>query len=166
GGGEAEAAITDVTDPEGVEGCAARLRETLGPAAVVIVNAGIILTGERVEELELDAWRRVVDVNLTGAFLTSKAAIPQLRSAGDGALVLVSSVCGITASAGFGAYNASKHGVIGLMRTLANELGPDGVTVNAVCPGWVRTPMLGASIADADADPADLREFTDMTLIG
>jgi len=166
GGGEAEAAITDVTDPEGVDACAVRLRETLGPAAVVIVNAGIILTGERVEELELDAWRRVVDVNLTGAFLTSKAAIPQLRSAGDGALVLVSSVCGITASAGFGAYNASKHGVIGLMRTLANELSPDAVTVNAVCPGWVRTPMLGASIADADADPADLRGFTDMTLIG
>ena len=64
-------------------------------------------------------------------------------------MILVSSVCGLTASAGFGAYNASKHGVIGLMRTLANELGPDGVTVNAVCPGWVRTPMLGASIEDA-----------------
>jgi 3-oxoacyl-[acyl-carrier protein] reductase len=80
-------------------------------------------------------------------------------------LILVSSVCGLTASAGFGAYNASKHGVIGLMRTLANELGPDGVTVNAVCPGWVRTPMLGASIEDADADPENLRDFTDMTLI-
>jgi NAD(P)-dependent dehydrogenase (short-subunit alcohol dehydrogenase family) len=164
-GGEAEAAVADVSDPDGVAAGAARLREALGPAAVVVVNAGIILTGEHIEELELDAWRRVVDVNLTGAFLTSRAAIPQLRDAGDGALILVSSVCGITASAGFGAYNASKHGVIGLMRTLANELGPDGVTVNAVCPGWVRTPMLGASIADADADPADLREFTDMTLI-
>jgi NAD(P)-dependent dehydrogenase (short-subunit alcohol dehydrogenase family) len=166
GGGEAEAVVADVSDPAGVGAGAARLRETLGPAAVVVVNAGIILTGEHIEELELDAWRRVVDVNLTGAFLTSKAAIPQLRDAGDGALILVSSVCGITASAGFGAYNASKHGVIGLMRTLANELGPDGVTVNAVCPGWVRTPMLGASIEDADADPADPREFTDMTLIG
>jgi NAD(P)-dependent dehydrogenase (short-subunit alcohol dehydrogenase family) len=166
GGGEAAAAVADVSDPDGVGAGAAHLRETLGPAAVVVANAGIILTGERIEELELDAWRRVVDVNLTGAFLTCKAAIPQLREAGDGALILVSSVCGITASAGFGAYNASKHGVIGLMRTLANELGPDGVTVNAVCPGWVRTPMLGASIEDADADPADLREFTDMTLIG
>jgi NAD(P)-dependent dehydrogenase (short-subunit alcohol dehydrogenase family) len=166
GGGEAEGVVADVTDPAGVAAGAARLRETLGPASVAVVNAGIILTGEHIEELELDAWRRVVDVNLTGAFLTSKAAIPQLREAGDSALILVSSVCGITASAGFGAYNASKHGVIGLMRTLANELGPDGVTVNAVCPGWVRTPMLGASIEDADADPADLREFADMTLIG
>jgi NAD(P)-dependent dehydrogenase (short-subunit alcohol dehydrogenase family) len=105
-------------------------------------------------------------VNLTGAFLTSKAAIPQLREAGEGALILISSVCGLTASAGFGAYNASKHGVIGLMRTLANELGSDDVTVNAVCPGWVRTPMLGASIDHANANPEELSEFTDMTLIG
>jgi NAD(P)-dependent dehydrogenase (short-subunit alcohol dehydrogenase family) len=165
-GGEAEAVVADVTDPEAVDAGAARLREALGPAAVVVANAGIILTGEHVEELELDAWRRVVDVNLTGAFLTSKAAIPQLREAGEGALILVSSVCGLTASAGFGAYNASKHGVIGLMRTLANELGPDAITVNAVCPGWVRTPMLDASVEDANADPGDLTEFTDMTMIG
>ena len=165
-GGEAEAVVADITDRDAVDAGGARLREALGPAAVVVANAGVILTGEHIEELELDAWRRVIDVNLTGPFLTSKAAIPQLREAGDGALILVSSVCGLTASAGFGAYNASKHGVIGLMRTLANELGPDGVTVNAVCPGWVRTPMLGASIEDADADPEDLREFTDMTLIG
>ncbi len=165
-GGEAEAVVADITDSEAVEAGATQSEEALGPAAVVVANAGTILTGDHVEELERDAWCRVVDVNLTGAFLTSKAAIPQLREAGDGALILVSSVCGLTASAGFAAYNASKHGVIGLMRTLANELGPDGVTVNAVCPGWVRTPMLGASIEDADADPADLSEFTDMTLIG
>lgn len=165
-GGEAEAVVADITDPEAVDAGAARLREALGPAAVMVANAGIILTGEHIEELELDAWHRVVDANLTGAFLTSKAAIPQLREAGDGALILVSSVCGLTASAGFGAYNASKHGVIGLMRTLANELGPDGITVNAICPGWVRTPMLGASIEGSNADPADLGEFTDMTLIG
>jgi NAD(P)-dependent dehydrogenase (short-subunit alcohol dehydrogenase family) len=166
GGGVAEAVVADVTDPVAVDAGAARLREALGPADVVVVNAGIILTGEHVEELEVDAWRRVIDVNLTGAFLTSRAAISQLREARDGALILVSSVCGLTASVGFAAYNASKHGVIGLMRTLANELGPDGITVNALCPGWVRTPMLDTSIEEANADPADLGEFTDMTLIG
>ena len=164
-GGEAEAVVADVADPDAVRVGAAKLREVLGPAAVVVANAGIILTGERIEELELDAWRRVLDVNLTGAFLTSKAAVPQLREAGDGSLILVSSVCGLTASAGFGAYNASKPGLIGLMRTLANELGRDGVTVNAICPGWVRTPMLDASIDDADADSEDLSQFVDMTLI-
>jgi NAD(P)-dependent dehydrogenase (short-subunit alcohol dehydrogenase family) len=165
GGGEAEAVVANVTDPEAVDAGAARLRKALGPAAVVIANAGIILTGEHIEELDLDAWCRVIDVNLTGAFLTSRAAIPQLREAGDGTLILVSSVCGLTASAGFGAYNASKHGVIGLMRTLANELGSAGITVNAVCPGWVRTPMLDASVEDAEVDRGDLSSFTGMSLI-
>jgi NAD(P)-dependent dehydrogenase (short-subunit alcohol dehydrogenase family) len=65
----------------------------------------------------------------------------------------------------FGAYNASKHGVVGLMRTLANELGPDGITVNAVCPGWVRTPMLQASVEDAGTEPGDVSAFTGMNLI-
>jgi (+)-trans-carveol dehydrogenase len=165
GGGEAHPVVADITEPDAVEAGAAHLRGALGPAAVVIANAGIILTGEHIEELELDAWRMVVDVNLTGAFLTSRAAIPQLREAGNGSLILVSSVCGLTASAGFGAYNASKHGLIGLMRTLANELGGDGITVNAVCPGWVRTPMLHVSIEFANADAGDLSEFTDMSLI-
>ena len=104
-------------------------------------------------------------MNLTGAFLTAKAAIPQLRETGDGTLILISSVCGLTASAGFGAYNVSKHGVIGLMRTLANELGPDGITVNAICPGWVRTPMLDASVEDAGAQGGNLSAFTGMNLI-
>ena len=165
-GGEAEPIVADVTDPEAVEAGAARLRDALGPARTVVVNAGIVLTGDHIEELELDEWRRIVDVNLTGAFLTSKAAIPQLREAGGGTLILVSSVCGLSASSGFGAYNASKHGVIGLMRTLANELGPAGITVNAICPGWVRTPMLDASVEDAGADASDLTGFTDMTLTG
>ena len=115
------------------------LRERLGPASVVVANAGIVLTGDHVVDLDPAEWRRVIEVNLTGAFLTAKAAIPQLREAGGGSLILISSVCGLTTSPGYGAYNASKHGVIGLMRTLANELARDGVTVNAICPGWVRT---------------------------
>jgi NAD(P)-dependent dehydrogenase (short-subunit alcohol dehydrogenase family) len=164
-GGTAEAVVADVTDWGAMDAGAAQLREALGPADVVVANAGIILTGEHVDELEPAAWQNIIDVNLTGAFLTAKAAIPQLRETGGGSLILISSICGITASAGFAAYNASKHGVIGLMRTLANELGPDGITVNAICPGWVRTPMLDASLEDADADPTDLSAFTAMSLI-
>jgi NAD(P)-dependent dehydrogenase (short-subunit alcohol dehydrogenase family) len=164
-GGEAQGVVADVADWAAVRNGAARLREALGPATVVIANAGIILTGEPIEELEPDAWQRVIDVNLTGAFLTAKAAIPQLRETNDGSLILISSICGLTTSAGFGAYNCSKHGVIGLMRTLANELGSDGITVNAVCPGWVRTPMLQASVEDAGAEGGDLSAFTRMNLI-
>jgi 2-dehydro-3-deoxy-L-rhamnonate dehydrogenase (NAD+) len=164
-GGEATGVAADVTDWDAVQRGASGLREALGPAAAVVVNAGIILTGEHIEELEPDAWQRVIDVNLTGAYLTSRAAIPQLREARDGALILISSICGLTTSAGFGAYNAAKHGVIGLTRTLANELGPDGITVNAVCPGWVRTPMLQSSLEHAGKEEGDVDAFTSMSMI-
>jgi (+)-trans-carveol dehydrogenase len=164
-GGKAEGIVADVTDWEAVKGGAATLREALGPATVVVANAGIVLTGEQVEDLDPAAWRRVLDVNLTGAFLTAKAAIPQLREVAAGSLILVSSVCGLTTSPGYAAYNASKHGVIGLMRTLANELGPDGITVNAICPGWVRTPMLDESVKEAAEAGSDLDAFARMHLI-
>jgi NAD(P)-dependent dehydrogenase (short-subunit alcohol dehydrogenase family) len=165
-GGSAETVVADITDWEAVQAGAQELRERLGPVQVVVANAGIIADGAHIDELDPLDWKRVIDVNLTGAFHTAKAAVPQLREAeGDRSLVLISSICGLTASQGFAAYNASKHGVIGLMRTLANELGPDGVTVNAICPGWVKTPMLGASVDDAGGESADLSEFTAMSLI-
>jgi (+)-trans-carveol dehydrogenase len=164
-GGEAEGVVADVANWEAVKGGAARLREALGPAAVLVANAGTLPTGEHVQDLDPAAWREVLDVNLTGAFLTAKAAIPQLREAGGGSMILISSVCGLTASAGYAAYNASKHGVIGLMRTLANELGPDGITVNAVCPGWVRTPMFDQSVEEAADGGGDVDVFARMHLI-
>lgn len=164
-GGQAEGVVADVSDWDAVAEGARTLREALGPAAVVVANAGILSTGEHVEDLDPAAWRKVIDVNLTGAFHTAKAAIPQLREAGDGALILISSICGLTTSPGYVAYNASKHGVIGLMRTLANELGPDGITVNAICPGWVRTRMLEQSLAQDPGAGGDPAAFTRMNLI-
>ncbi len=165
-GGVAEAACADITDWPAVERAAATLRDRLGPADVVVANAGILLSGDHVADLDPEEWRRVVDVNLTGTFLTAKAAIPQLRETGGGSMVLVSSICGLTASTGYGAYNASKHGVIGLMRTLAHELKSDGVNVNAVCPGWIRTPMLDVSLDDASDPGGELEALTEMTMIG
>jgi NAD(P)-dependent dehydrogenase (short-subunit alcohol dehydrogenase family) len=165
GGGTAEPAIADVTDWQAVEAAAADVREALGPVSVAIANAGVLPSGEHVQELDPDAWRRVIDVNLTGAFLTAKAAIPQLREAGGGSLILISSICGLTASAGYAAYNASKHGVIGLMRTLAHELSDDGITVNAVCPGWVRTPMLDQSLEAGHSAGSAPEDYTRMGLI-
>jgi len=87
-------------------------------------------------------------VNLSGVFHTAKAAIPQLREAGRGSLVLISSTAGLGAGPGYAAYYSSKHGVIGLMRTLANELAGEEIRVNAVCPGWVDTPMVDEQAAD------------------
>lgn len=164
-GGEAEGVIADISDWGSVQTAATRLREALGPVELALANAGILLSGEHVEDLDPSAWQRVIDVNLTGTFLTAKAAIPQLREAGGGSMILISSVCGLTASAGYVAYNASKHGVIGLMRTLVHELSPDGITVNAVCPAWVRTPMLDQSVEEA-AEAGDRADaFARMHLI-
>ncbi len=157
--------VAEITDWDAVEAGAANLRQALGPAEVVVANAGILPSGEHIADLDPNTWRRVIDVNLTGAFLTAKASIPQLRETGGGSMVLVSSVCGLTASSGYGAYNASKHGVIGLMRTLAHELRFDGVNVNAVCPGWVRTPMFDQSLDEAVEPGEDLDAFARMTMI-
>lgn len=163
-GAEIAAVGADVSSWEQVEAAAAELRSRLGPADVVVANAGILPTGEQLVDVDPADWQRVIDVNLTGVFHTAKAAVPQLRETRGGSLILISSIMGITASPGFAAYNAAKHGVIGLMRTLANELGDDAITVNAICPGWVRTPMLEGSLDELE--PGDsVASLTAMGLI-
>jgi NAD(P)-dependent dehydrogenase (short-subunit alcohol dehydrogenase family) len=154
-GGVAEGATADVTRWSDVAAAGQSLRAALGPASVAVANAGIILGGDHVEQLDPADWQRVIDVNLTGVFHTTKAAIPQLREAGGGALVLISSTAGLGAGPGYAAYYASKHGVIGLMRTLANELAAESIRVNAVCPGWVDTGMVDSQAADADLSRAE-----------
>ncbi len=144
-GGEAAAAALDVGDWEAMRTAAAAIERRLGPVGIMIANAGVLGPVATVAELDPAGWSQVLRVNLTGVFHTAKAAIPQMRSQG-GAMVLVSSISGLRGYAGAAAYNASKHGVIGLVRTLANELAGDGIRVNAVCPGWVDTPMFDAQV--------------------
>jgi NAD(P)-dependent dehydrogenase (short-subunit alcohol dehydrogenase family) len=146
--GSVGTAVADVSSWADVEAAARSLRDSLGPAGVVVANAGVISGGDFVEQLDPAAWERVVSINLTGAFLTAKAAIPQLRESGGGAIVLIASTAGLGAGPGYAAYYASKHGVVGLMRTLANELAGEGIRANAVCPGWVDTPMVDEQAAD------------------
>ena len=113
----------------------------LGRLDIVAANAGIVSFG-RVEDLTEQAWRDVIDVNLTGVWHTVKAAIPHLRAAGGGSIVITSSDAGLGASPNLAHYGAAKHGVVGLMRTLANELAPDMVRVNTVHPGSVDNDMI------------------------
>ena len=113
----------------------------LGRLDIVAANAGIVNYGPA-EELPEHAWQDIIDVNLTGVWHTVKAAIPHLRAAGGGSIVITSSVAGLKGLPNTAAYTASKHAVVGLMRTLANELAPDMVRVNTVHPTTVDTPMV------------------------
>jgi NAD(P)-dependent dehydrogenase (short-subunit alcohol dehydrogenase family) len=151
--GDAVATATvDVTSLEQLAGAAAEAVERLGPPHAVMANAGIAPVWNGVAEADEGEWREVIDINLTGAFLTAKVAAPLLLRSVPSTLLFTSSVMGLGAGPGGVAYHASKHGVIGLMRSVAAELSPAGVRVNALCPGWVETPMLDEDIAEAGGD--------------
>ena len=152
GGGVASGVVADVTDAQTISAAARQLESRLGPADVAVLSAGIAGSATPIAELDLAEWERVTAVNLTGLFVTMKAAIPQLRQGGNGAIVMIASAAGLAAGPGYAAYYASKHGAIGLMRTAANELGEEGIRVNAVCPGWVDTPMFEIQAAELGWD--------------
>ena len=113
----------------------------LGRLDIVAANAGIVNYGTA-EEMTEQPWRDVIDVDLTGVWHTVKAAIPHLRAAGGGSIVITSSDGGLEGSPNTAHYVAAKHGVVGLMRSLANELAPDLVRVNTVHPSAVDTDMI------------------------
>ena len=113
----------------------------LGRLDIVAVSAGISGFGTA-DQLTEQAWRDMIDVDLTGAWHTVKAAIPHLRTGGGGSIVITRSVAGLAAGPGLAHYAAAKHGLVGLMQTLANELGPDMVRVNTVHPSAVDTDMI------------------------
>ena len=130
----------DVADEEAVREMVEAVVGRFGRADVLVNNAGISLISPA-EETTLPDWRRVLDVNLTGPFLMCREFGKAMLEQGSGSIVNVSSVAGLLGVADRAAYNASKHGLIGLTRTLAAEWGGRGVRVNAVCPAWVKTEM-------------------------
>jgi (+)-trans-carveol dehydrogenase len=111
----------------------------LGPLDIVVVNAGIC-TFDTVADMSEETWQTVIDINLTGAFHTVKAALPHL--ADGGSVIVISSVAGLKGFPGAAHYVAAKHGLVGLTRSLAHELGPRGIRVNSVHPTQVETDML------------------------
>ena len=135
------ASAVDVRDYDALKATLDAGVARLGGLDIVAANAGIVSFG-RAEELTEQAWRDMIDVNLTGVWHTVKAAIPHLRAAGGGAIVITSSGAGLKGNPNLAHYVAAKHGLVGLMRTLANELAPDRVRVNTIHPGSVDTPMI------------------------
>jgi NAD(P)-dependent dehydrogenase (short-subunit alcohol dehydrogenase family) len=130
----------DVADEDAVLGMVEAVVERFGRVDALVNNAGVSLISPA-EETTLSDWRRVLEVNLTGPFLMCREFGKQMLEQGSGSIVNVSSVAGLLGIADRAAYNASKHGLIGLTRTLAAEWGGRGVRVNAVCPSWVKTEM-------------------------
>ena len=162
----------DVTEPDG---CAAMVERTVtafGGVDAVYANAGIAGSG-RAADLEIDDWNRVIAVNLTGVWLSVKYAIPHLIGAGGGSLVLQASVGGVIGVPGIAPYAAAKAGVIGLARQMAVDYGPDGIRVNAICPGTVPTPLVratyekrGGFAATANVAPgADIDEMIEASAV-
>ena len=133
--------LADVSDLETVAAAIDEAVADLGRLDVVVANAGIHIPGPPSWELDPRDWQRTLDVNLTGVWHTVKAAVPYFGERG-GAIVIISSTNGIRGTANTAHYTASKHAVVGLVRTLANELGARGIRVNTVHPGPVATPMV------------------------
>ncbi|MBT1677470.1 SDR family NAD(P)-dependent oxidoreductase [Curtobacterium aurantiacum] len=142
--------VCNVADPQSVHDAVDEVVRRHGTIDVLVNNAGINVTGT-VAELEWDAWRRCMDVNLGGTFLMSQAVAPVMQAAGRGRIVNAASFAAIVPSVGSAAYAASKAAVVSFTRVLASELGPWGITVNAYAPGMVPTAMNGFATMPADA---------------
>jgi len=135
----------DVTDEAAVEAAFTQAAEQLGAIDVLVNNAGQAQAAP-FAQTDLALWRRMLDVNLTGAFLCTRAVLPTMLARKHGRIVNVASTAGQVGYPYVAAYCASKHGVIGMTRALALEVATQGVTVNAVCPGYTETELLQASI--------------------
>jgi NAD(P)-dependent dehydrogenase (short-subunit alcohol dehydrogenase family) len=143
-GGRALALTWDITDAAAAASAHDRAAAELGEVGAVVANAGVVDNIARAERLAPDAWRRELDVNLTGAFLTVQPALAGMRERGFGRIVVMSSGAATGGLRGQVSYSAAKAGLLGMVRTLALELAPYGVTANAVLPGMVETENVRA----------------------
>jgi NAD(P)-dependent dehydrogenase (short-subunit alcohol dehydrogenase family) len=136
----------DVTDPERVTAAFDEARAANGPIDLLIVNAGIAESAP-FHKMSRASWDRIIATNLTAAFDCSRAAMSDLLKSDNGRLVFIASVASLRGVPYAAHYAASKHGLVGLMRSLAAEYAKTNLTVNAVCPGYVDTPMTDQSVA-------------------
>lgn len=149
----------DVTDRASVEQAVARVVASMGEPTVLVNNAGVNRIGPS-EEIPEERWREVLDINLTGAFRCCQAVGARMLAAGRGSIVNVASISASVGMPGRAAYCSSKAGLVGLTRALAVEWASRGVRVNAVSPGYVRTPMIANAIEQGLVSEERIRERT------
>jgi 3-oxoacyl-[acyl-carrier protein] reductase len=156
-GREAHLFAADVRDEAEVNGLVAGVLEKFGRIDGLVNNAGVIADSP-VVDMPTDEWKRMIDVDLTGAFLCSRAVLPGMIERGSGSIVMISSRLGQIGFAGVAHYSAAKAGILGLVKSLAKEVGPQGVRVNAVAPGVTITDM-GAEVMDGEVGRKRLAEL-------
>jgi 3-hydroxybutyrate dehydrogenase len=147
GGGAVGSRYIDLSDPEAVDAAFDGLDAKLGAPSILINNAGIALSAP-FSKTDLTFWRKMIDIDLTGAFLCMRKVLPGMKEAGFGRIVNTVSTAGLKGYPYVTAYCAAKHGLLGLTRSLAVETAKTGVTVNAVCPGYADTDIVRGAVAN------------------
>lgn len=137
----------DMTKPEQITAMIERCVSELGSIDILVNNAGIQHV-EKIETFPKEKWDAIIAINLSSSFHSIQAAVPHLRKSGWGRIINMASAHGLVASPFKSAYVSAKHGILGMTKTVALEVAQDNITVNAICPGYVKTPLVESQIAD------------------
>lgn len=165
-GGEASAVKCDVSSAKDVESAINFVVEKYGRLDAAFNNAGIQPRPSKLADLPEEEYDRVMSINLKGTFLTMKYELLQMQKQGSGVIVNNSSIGGLVAGAGRAAYHATKHGVLGLTKSAAVEYAPEGIRINAVCPGVIDTPMVEEMFALGDLDESTSNDWAPIKRLG
>ncbi|MFC5871864.1 NAD(P)-dependent dehydrogenase, short-chain alcohol dehydrogenase family [Chryseobacterium arachidis] len=165
-GGEASAVKCDVSSAKDVEAAINFVVEKYGRLDAAFNNAGIQPRPSKLADLPEEEYDKVMSINLKGTLLTMKYELLQMQKQGSGAIVNNSSIGGLVAGAGRAAYHATKHGVLGLTKSAAVEYAPEGIRINAVCPGVIETPMVDEMFALGDLDESASQDWAPIKRLG
>jgi NAD(P)-dependent dehydrogenase (short-subunit alcohol dehydrogenase family) len=141
-GPNASTEVVDVTDYAGLEAAHSRVEKTIGPVSILLHSAGIPGKNSPLEEMPLDEWRKVIEINLNGTFYVNRLVLPSMKARNYGRIVNISSVAGKEGNPNASAYAASKAGVIGMVKAVGKEVAKYDIAINAITPAAANTPIL------------------------